>query len=157
MVMELIVACVPAPDKVMTVFGFAAVLVIVTVPDTVELPDGAKLTFIFAVCPGPKMLPADMPLALNPGPEMLMFEIAMLALPAFVRVNPNTPLLPILTLPKARFDALLISCDVPLLPCDVALFTCEEVSATCDAPSVVACDVGDWGGVSDVVSSLKVD
>jgi hypothetical protein len=112
MIMELTVACVPAPDNAMTVVGFAAVLVIVTVPETLALPDGAKITSILAVCPGPKMLPTDTPLALNPGPEMLTFEIAMLALPTFVRVTAKTLLLPTLILPKARFEALPISCDV---------------------------------------------
>jgi hypothetical protein len=55
--------------KVMTVVVFAAVLVIVTAPDSLALPGGAKVTFILAVCPGAKILPADTPLALNPGPE----------------------------------------------------------------------------------------
>jgi hypothetical protein len=142
-VMEVIVGWTPAPDKPMTVVGFAAVLEIVTPPDTLALPDGAKVTFISAVCPGAKKLPWDMPLALNPGPETLTFEIAMLALPAFVRVTSKTLLLPKLTLPKARFEAPLTNCD------DVSFDGCEALSVACDVLSVP------WELVSAVVPNLE--
>jgi hypothetical protein len=55
------------------------------------------------------MSPADTPLALKPGPEMLTFEIVTLELPAFVSVAVRRLLLPVFTFPKLKLVGLALS------------------------------------------------
>lgn len=110
--MEIDVDCPPAPDKLITVRGFAAVLVTATLPDTLPLLDGEKVTVKLTLSPASKIVPREMPLASNPGPETLTFEIVMESLLIFVRVTPRTPLPPTFTSPKSTFETLPNSCDI---------------------------------------------
>ena len=102
--------CTPAPDRVIGVGEFEASLVTVTLPVTLPAAAGANVTFKLAVCPEARTSPAGMPLALNPAPAMLTLEMLILVLPEFVKVTPNALLLPTLTFPKLRVDALTVSC-----------------------------------------------
>lgn len=97
------------PHKLIFVGEFAALLVTVTVPDTLPVSDGAKATGRVAVCPGLRTLP-DMPVALKPGPETLMLEMVTLELPELVKVTFKELRLPTMTLPKFKFDVLALSC-----------------------------------------------
>ena len=55
------------------------------------------------------MSPADTPVEMKPGPEIVTFEIVILELPEFVNVMPRTLLLPMFTLPKLSADVLAVS------------------------------------------------
>src|ERR1700680_3417584 len=102
----------PAPDKLITVRRFSAVLATVTWPDTLPSLDGEKVTVKLTLSPASKIVPREMPLASNPGPETLTSEIATVSLPVFVRVTPRTPLLPTFTSPKSTIETLPNGCDV---------------------------------------------
>jgi len=109
--MEVTVRQTHVPDKLILVGEFAALLVMVTVPDTLPVLEGAKATGRLAVCPGLRTLP-DMLVALKPGPETLMLEIVTLELPELVKVTSRELRLPTMMLPKFKFDVLAVSCDV---------------------------------------------
>jgi len=52
-----------------------------TLPVTLALAAGVKLTFSDALCPGARTCPVNKPVAPKPGPEILTLEMIMLALP----------------------------------------------------------------------------
>jgi hypothetical protein len=54
----------PVPDKVIDAGEFEALLVTLTLPVMVPVAAGAKVTFKAAVCPGGKISPVEIPLAL---------------------------------------------------------------------------------------------
>jgi hypothetical protein len=91
-----------------------ALLVTVTVPFRIPVADGVKVTSSIEVCPGVSISPVGTPLAENPAPEMLTFEIAISELPALVTVTPRTPLPPSLTVPKLRLVLLAASEFAPV-------------------------------------------
>ena len=80
MVMEVTVGCTPEPDSVIPFGELAALLVMVTVPDTAPVPDGAKVTLTLVLCPGLRMTP-DRPVALKPAPDTLTLEMVALDVP----------------------------------------------------------------------------
>jgi len=99
---------------------FVALLVIVTLPVTLPVAAGAKVTFKVAVCPGVRIVPADTPLALKPAPEMLTFEIVTLELPELVSVTARVLLAPVFTLPKLKLVGLALSRSVAVFTVSVA-------------------------------------
>src|ERR1700758_103425 len=98
----------PTPFSGTEIGEFVALLVIVTLPVTLPIAAGIKVTFKVAVLPGVRTVPADTPLALKP-PEMLTFEIVTLELPEFVIVTGRLELVPVLTFPKLRLAGLPLS------------------------------------------------
>jgi hypothetical protein len=92
----------PTPDKVIDAGEFEALLTTETLPVTLPVAAGAKVTFKITVCPGFTISPADTPLAVKPGAEIVTFEIVILELPELVNVTPRVLLLPMFTLPKLR-------------------------------------------------------
>jgi hypothetical protein len=58
----------PVPDREIVTGDEAALLVTVTLPVTLPVADGAKVTLSVAVCPGVKICPEETPLAVNPAP-----------------------------------------------------------------------------------------
>jgi hypothetical protein len=93
----------------MVVGELVALLVTATLPVTLPVAAGAKLTFKVAVCPGARVVPADTPLALKPAPETLMFEIATLELPEFWSVTGRVLLALVFTFPKLKLVGLALS------------------------------------------------
>jgi hypothetical protein len=88
---------------------FVALLVTVTLPVTLPVAAGTKVTLKVAVCPGVRMVPADTPPALNPAPEMVTFEIVKLELSEFVSVTARVLLAPVFTFPKLKPAGLALS------------------------------------------------
>jgi hypothetical protein len=82
-----------------------ALLVTDTLPVTLPAAAGAKLAVKVADCPGARITP-ETPVALNPAPETVTFEIVTLALPPFVSVTVCVLLFGMVTLPKLKEDEL---------------------------------------------------
>src|SRR5689334_6208970 len=95
----------PVPDKVIEAGEFEALLTTETLPVTLPVAAGVKVAFNVTGFPGLTISPADMPLALKPGPETLTLETVILELLELVNVTLRMRLLPIFTLPNARVDA----------------------------------------------------
>ena len=110
------------PDRLINAGEFAALLVMVTLSVTLPIAAGAKVTVKVAVCPGPRMSPLDRPLILKPAPEpeKVTLEVVILALPELVNVTLWLLVVPILTLPKLKVDALAVSCPGTALTVRVA-------------------------------------
>ena len=81
----------------------------VTLPVTLPVAAGAKVTFRVALWPAVRTCPTEVPLTLNPGPEMLTLEIVTLEFPEFVSFAESVLLLPTLTLPKLKADTFALS------------------------------------------------
>src|SRR6266702_3900161 len=107
--MEVICDCAPVPDKLIVKGEFAALLVMVMLPETVPLPPGVNFAVKVVLCAGLRIIP-DPPLTLNPGPEMPTFEIVTIEFPELVKITLMLPLLPTFTLPKFKLDGLAVSC-----------------------------------------------
>ena len=98
--------CTPVPVRLIVAGELVALLVTVTLPGTLAVPDGVKVTFRVAVCPGVKICPVDTPPAAKPAPEIVTFDTVTLEFPAFVNVTPKVLLLPMLTLGKFKLVVL---------------------------------------------------
>lgn len=88
----------PVPDREIVAGEFLALLVTVTLPVTLVVDDGVKLTIKVVDCPGVKIRPEETPLAVNPAPEMETFETVTFELPVLENVTLWLLVLPILTL-----------------------------------------------------------
>ena len=108
--MELTVAWTPAPAKPIAADEFAALLMRVTLPDTLPVPAGARVTFRLTLCPGLKMVPDGTPLALKPGPEIVTLEIEIGEFPELVKVTGRELLVPTVVLPKFKLGGLAVNC-----------------------------------------------
>lgn len=86
-VAECATACVPVPESEMLIGEFVALLVTVTVPDTVTADVGVNITPSVADCPAPIVCPAVTPDELNPVPVTLTEVIVTVELPLFVSVT----------------------------------------------------------------------
>ena len=110
----------PVPDRETVAGELVALLVTVTLPVTLAADAGVNITFNVAVCAGVKICPVETPLAVNPGPEMLIFAIVTLEFPAFENVTLNTLLLPMLTFGKCKLVLLALSRSVGTFTVSVA-------------------------------------
>ena len=119
-VTECVIGCAPVPDKLIETGEFAALLATVALPVMFPVAAGVKLTLNSTACPGDRIRPAETPVAVKPGPEMVTFAIVMLELPEFVKVTPNVLVLPELTLPKLKADVLTVSAPATALTVSVA-------------------------------------
>ena len=86
-----------------------ALLVIVAVPVKLPVDEGVNVPFKTALCPAAILCPADIPLAINPAPKTLTFEMVTFELPEFVIVADRVLLLPVLTVPKFKLNGLAAS------------------------------------------------
>ena len=111
---------VPAPDSAMVWGEFKALLEILTVPVTLPVAAGVNVTDIVAAFPGARIRPVGRPVALNPGPETLTFEIETLAFPMLVKVTGLLPLVGTGTLPKLNAVELAASARAGALTVSVA-------------------------------------
>ena len=111
------VGCTPAPDRLILTVG--ALLVMDTLPVTGAVPEGAKVTLKFALCPGFRMVPLTPP-AINPDPPMVVFEMFTAVLPELVKATFKVLGVPIVVLPKLKLEGLAMSCTVPELTVRVA-------------------------------------
>ena len=102
----------PVPESVMDAGELVALLVTITLPGTSPVPEGAKVTFSVAVCPGVTICPDETPLAVYPAPEMLTFEIVTFEFPPLVKITGRMLLLPILTFEKFRLVWLALRINV---------------------------------------------
>ena len=107
--MEVIAGWMPFPDRL--ILAVAALLVTDTLPDMAPAPDGAKVTFKLALCPGVRMVP-DMPEAVKPAPEMLVLEMFTFEVPEFVKATLKLLLVPTVVFPKLKLDGLVVSTGV---------------------------------------------
>src|SRR6266478_9871863 len=123
-----------------------ALLVTETLPVTLPVAAGAKVTFKVAVCPGVRIVPADTPLALKPAPEMLTFEIVTLELPELVSVTARVLLAPVFTLPKLKLVGLALSRSV-------AVFTVSVATPLVTLPAELLTTTVNWAPVSEVASA----
>jgi hypothetical protein len=105
----------PVPERTIAVGELLSSLVIVTLPERAPVAAGANVTFRTALCPVFRSVPADTPVALKPGPETVALEMVIVDWPEFVTVTAKTLLLPTLTLPKFRLDALNVRACPPVV------------------------------------------
>src|SRR5262249_59708615 len=108
------VAWTPTPDKLITADEFAALLIIVTLPDALPGVAGMKVTFRLALCPGLKTVPDNPPLAPKPGPAITTFETEMAERPELVKVTGRLLLVPTVVSPNLKLGGLSVNC--PELP-----------------------------------------
>jgi hypothetical protein len=92
----------PAPPTVIVVGEFAALLVSLTLPLSVSVFVGAKVTSKVAVWPGAIVAPFTPPLVLISVAETPIPETVMLELPVFSIFTGNVSVFPMATLPKLR-------------------------------------------------------
>ncbi len=128
--MEVICDCAPVPDKLIVKGEFAALLVMVMLPETVPVPPGVNVAVKVVLCAGLRIIP-DPPLTLNPGPEMPTFEIVTIEFPELVKITLMLPLLPTFTLPKFKLDGLAVSCADAGVIVTVAFAELVEAKALC--------------------------
>jgi hypothetical protein len=110
---EWVTGAIPVPDKAIVFVPLEELLVTEMVPLMAPLAAGAKVAFKMAAWPGIKTVPAEIPLALNPAPEILTFETVTFAVPVFVSVTLCTLLLETFTLPKLKLAELTLRRGVP--------------------------------------------
>jgi hypothetical protein len=112
----LIVSCgcaaVPVPLNPITIGDPGALLAIDTLPVTLPALFGENFTAKELLCPALRVIGAAKPDMLNPVPDALPCEIAMLAVPEFVSVTFTEPLAPTSKLPKLTLDGFAVR-----LPC----------------------------------------
>jgi hypothetical protein len=105
-VTECATGCTPVPERVIVAGEFVALLAIVTLPVMLPAAVGENVTFKIAVCPGVRIRPAEMPLAVKPGPVRLTLEMVTLELPVLESVTPMVVVAPVVTFPKLRLAGL---------------------------------------------------
>ena len=136
----------PIPVKVIDAGELDALLTTETLPVTLPVAAGAKVTFKVTICPEVTISPADTPLAVKPGPEIVTFEIVILELPELVSVTPRL-LLPTFTFPKLRADAPATS-----RPGGTAL-TVRIAALLVTLPAVLVTTTVNWVPLAEVVSA----
>ncbi len=112
--------CTPVPDREIVAGELAALLVTLTLPVTLAVDEGEKLTWSVAVCPGVKISPEETPLAVKPAPEMATLETVTFELPALENVTLWVLVLPILTLEKLKLVLLALRTNVAGFTVNVA-------------------------------------
>ncbi len=95
----------PVPDNGIVNGEFCALLVTVRFPDALPTALGLNVTEILVDWFGVNVSFAP-PLSLNPAPDAVIVEILMLEFPIFVTLMFCVALLPTLTLPKLKLEAL---------------------------------------------------
>ena len=85
-------------------------------PVTAPALAGANVMVTVADCPGVKIVPFEMPLALKPAPLTVTPEIVIFEFPLFVTVDVNELLLPTVTVLKFRLVGLAPSTSVAAVP-----------------------------------------
>jgi hypothetical protein len=108
---EYVVGATPVPESAITSGEFAALLVTVMLPEALPLDAGSNVALSAALCPLDRISPDDTPLAPNPAPATVTFEIVTLALPEFVSVTLCASVLDTLTLPNDTLDELLLNTE----------------------------------------------
>ena len=96
----------PVPDRLIEAGEFDALLATVTLPVTLPVAAGAKVTFSVTISPGVMICPLETPVALKPAPEIVTLETVILELPEFVKFTLSVLLLPTFTLLKFRLVVL---------------------------------------------------
>ena len=84
---EYVVGATPVPESAITIGEFAALLVTVMLPVALPPDAGSNVALSAALCPLDRINPDDTPLAPNPAPATMTFEIATLELPVLVNVT----------------------------------------------------------------------
>ena len=102
-------ASTPNPVTLMESGEFEALLRIVTLPMTLPVAAGAKVTFSVTICPGVMICPLETPEAVKPAPEIVTLETVILTVPEFLSVTPRELLLVTITLSKLRVVELGVS------------------------------------------------
>ena len=110
----------PVPDRVTFAGELVALLATVTLPVTLPVAEGVKVTLRAAVCPGARICPVETPLAANPAPAIVTPNMVTSAFPALVNVTPKLPLLPMVTLVKSKLVVLAFRSNVAALTVSVA-------------------------------------
>jgi hypothetical protein len=100
----------PVPVRGRLRLGFVASLVNATLPFTVPLVDGAKVTEKLVLAPAARLAGRLSPLRLKPDPETTALEMVTLFPPELVSVAVWVCVLPVCTLPKSRLPGATLSC-----------------------------------------------
>lgn len=109
----------PVPDKETVAGEFVALLDTDTLPFALPAVVGSNVTFSVAVWLGASVVPAVIPVALNPVPDGATLEIVTLEFPLLVSVTLKVLPLPIGTLPKLKLVGLAPSNCVDASPVPV--------------------------------------
>jgi hypothetical protein len=112
-----------------------ALLATLMLPVTLPPLAGSNVAANVELWPGAIMVPEDMPLALKPAPEMLMFEIVTLPVPEFVNMTVCMLAVDTATLPKLKLVALALRIEVGEFTVSTAALL-VAVPAEFDTPTV---------------------
>jgi hypothetical protein len=96
---------VPVPLRAMDNASFVVLELIVTLPETVPVASGAKVTEKFAVPPAAIVWPAPIPPELKPEPVVATCEMLTVVVPELVTLTVCVAVLPTATFPKLRLLA----------------------------------------------------
>jgi hypothetical protein len=113
---------IPLPDRAMVKDGVAAVEATAIVPVILPAASGVHRTLKVTLCPRARVTGRAKPLTPKPGPATLVCEMVTVEMPEFVNVSNWVRLLPSCMLPKARFDELAVSDRWLEVLADVAIF-----------------------------------
>jgi hypothetical protein len=102
-------AATPVPLSGIVILPLVAVLAIATLPEYDVAEAGVNVTASVAVWPAARTVPFEMPESVNPVPERPTLEMVTLEFPVLVNVTFCVPVLPTVTLPKDRLEALALS------------------------------------------------
>jgi hypothetical protein len=95
-----VTATTPLPESVIAEGEPVALLVIVTLPLTLPVAVGLKMTLKVRLCDGVKVTGTPAPLSVYPTPLAAICEICTLELPVLVTVTGSVELAPVFTFPK---------------------------------------------------------
>jgi hypothetical protein len=139
----------PDPESEMIAGELVALLATVTLPVAPTAAAGVNVTLSVAVCPGVSICPVETPPAVNPAPEMLIFETITIEFPALVNVTPKTLLLPVLTLAKFRLAVLALSSNF-------AAFTVSVAASLVTLPAPFVAVTVNCAPLSEIVVAVVV-
>ena len=117
---------VPDPDNEMLAGEFVALLVTVTLPETLPAVVGANVALKEVDCPAARVRGSARPLALKPVPLTLTCERDTLELPVFVRATLCVALLPVGMLPNPTEVGDAVSCRTGETPVPARATTTGE-------------------------------
>jgi hypothetical protein len=135
------VELVPLPLSAMDAELLAALLSIVMDPDSVAALVGLNCAVNVALLPAPSVYGVDIPDAVMPDPETLIFEIVMVADPEFASLMVCVASLPTVTFPKLTDEGVIESAEAFPDPVQSAV-SLELLVVTVSAPESVVAELG---------------
>lgn len=138
----LCVEATPVPLSATAAGEFGALLITDTLPLVLPAEVGAYCTVKLLLCPGVKVIGAEMPLRLKPLPVTVACEIVRLAFPLFLTCTVCVFALPVATEPKLALDGVTLSAACAPVPVTAATVLIPSLLVTVMLPDTAPVAVG---------------